>query len=408
MKLKTIREVKKLKGKKVLLRVEFNVPLEKREKSWVVADDRRMVETLPTIKYLIKNKCKIVLMTYVGRPNGKVVDKLKTDPIAGHLSKLLKQPVKKVDDCVGPKVLKSIQKLKDGKILMLENVRFYPEEMNENRMFSALLVQGYELIVFDAFGQMHRVHSSTTGITKLLPSYAGFLMEKEIKALSKVIKKPRRPLVVVLGGAKVSDKLYVLKSLVKIADKVLIGGGVANAFLKASRVKVGRSFIEDVFVDKAKRKQISSVTEARKILKRYKSKIVLPVDLIAGNKIDRHALVEVVDLENKDQINKRWKFLDIGPKTIKNYLAEIKQAKTIFFNGPMGVFEIDKFETGTKKIAQAVANAKAQTIVGGGDTEIVAEKYKLGKKFTHLSTGGGASMAFLAGQDLPVLKRLTK
>lgn len=408
MKLKTIRGVKNLKGKKVLLRVEFNVPLKKRGKNWVVADDRRMVETLPTIEYLLKNKCKIALLTWVGRPDGKVVDKLKTDPIARHLAKLLKRPVKKVNDCVGPKVNKEVDQLKEGELLMLENVRFYPEEMAENKMFSALLVHGFDLVVFDAFGTIHRVHSSTTGITKFLPTYAGFLIEKEVQALSKIIKKPTKPLVVVLGGAKISDKVHVLKSLLKIADKVLIGGGPANVFLKASRIPVGRSYMEDVFVDKAHRKNVSSIAEARKLLKRYKNKIVLPVDMLAGNKIDQHALVEIVDFENKEKINKRWKFLDIGPKTIKNYLAEIAQAKTIFFNGPMGVFEIEKFGLGTKRIAKAIANSKALTVIGGGDTEMVVDKYNLAKKFNHVSTGGGAAMAFVAGEELPVLKKLTK
>lgn len=408
MKLKTIQGVKNLKGKRVLLRVAYDVPLKKIGKNWVVADDRRMTETISTIEYLLKNQCKIILLTWVGRPDGKVVDKLKTDPIARHLSKLINRPVGKIDDCVGPKVFDRIEKLQDGELLMLENVRFYKEEMVENKMFSALLTHGLDLIVFDAFGQIHRVHSSTTGITKLLPTYAGFLLEKEIKALSKVIKKPKKPLVVVLGGVKISDKIYVLKSLLKIADKVLIGGGLANVFLKASGHPVGKSYMEDVFVDKARRKNVNTVTEARRLLKRYKNKIILPLDMLAGNKIDQHALIEIVDFENKEEINKRWKFLDIGPKTIKNFLAEIKSAKTIFFNGPMGVFEIDKFALGTKKIAQGIARAKATTVLGGGDTEVVVDKYNLAKKFSHVSTGGGASMAFIAGKELPVLKKLIK
>lgn len=408
MKLKSIREAKKLKGKKVLLRVAYDVPLKKSGKGWSVADDRRITETIPTIKYLLKNNCKIILLSWLKRPNGKVIEKYRMDPVAKALSKIIKKPVKKLDDCIGPKVFKEIQELKDGELLMLENVRFYPEEMVENKMFSALLVHGLDLICFDAFGQAHRVHSSTTGITKLLPTYAGFLLEKEIKALSKITKKPKKPLVIVLGGAKIFDKVHVLKSLVKIADKILIGGGLANVFLKAARVPVGNSFMEDIFVDKAKRKKVNTVAEARRLLKRYKNKIMLPVDLVAGNKIDKNSLIEVIDLEKKEKINKRWKFLDIGPHTIANYLSEIKKARTIFFNGPMGVFEIEKFAFGTKKIAQAVARAKATTIIGGGDTEIVAAKYNLEKKFNHISTGGGASMEFLAGKELPALKAMIK
>ncbi|MAF13352.1 MAG: phosphoglycerate kinase [Parcubacteria group bacterium] len=408
MKLKSIREVKKLKGKKVLLRVAYDVPLKKSGQGWKVSDDRRITETIPTINYLLKNSCKIVILSWLSRPDGKVVEKYKMDPVAKTLSKLINQPVKKLDDCVGPKVFSKIEAMESGEILMLENVRFYPEEMAENKMFSALLVHGLDLICFDAFGHAHRVHSSTTGITKLIPTYAGFLLDKEIKALSRISKKPKRPLVIVLGGAKISDKINTLKKLVKIADKVLIGGGLANVFLKALRVPIGNSFIEDVFVDKARRKKVNYVTLARKIYKRNKSKIVLPVDLVAGNKIDKHSLVEVVDFTDKDAINQRWKFLDIGPKTIKNYQEHIKTAKTIFFNGPMGVFEVDKFSNGTKKISQAVAKSSATTVIGGGDTEIVASKYRLEKKFNHISTGGGASMEFLAGKELPALKHIKK
>jgi len=320
----------------------------------------------------------------------------------------LNKPVKKLNDCIGPKVVKEIRNLKSGQILMLENVRFYHQEEENNKQFAKLLIQGLDLIVFDAFGQSHRVHASTTGIAKLLPIYAGFLLEKEIDVLGKIAKKPRKPLVVILGGAKISDKIDVLKHLVELADKILIGGGPANVFLKASRVPVGNSFVEDVFVDKARRKKVNFIKLARKIYKQNKDKVVLPVDLVAGNAIDRYSLVEVVDLEDKNRINKRWKFLDIGPKTVGNFLPIIKNAKTIFWNGPMGVFEIDKFSFGTKKVAQAVARSKATSVIGGGDTESIVAKYKLDGKFSHVSTGGGASLEFLAGKELPMLKYLKK
>ncbi|MFA6254499.1 MAG: phosphoglycerate kinase [Patescibacteria group bacterium] len=403
---KSIQEVKNLKGKTVLFRVAYDIPLKQKGKGWVVADDRRIAETIPTLNYLLKNQCKVVILSWLKRPGGKVVDKYRMDPVAKALSHLIKKPVKKLNDCIGPKVMAEIKKLKPGQILMLENVRFYPQEEEGNKMFAALLVQGIDLIVFDAFAQAHRVHSSTTGITKFLPTYAGFLLEKELKALSQINKNPKRPLVIVLGGAKISDKINVLQELVKIADKVLIGGGLANVFLKAQRVPIGQSFIEDVFVDKARRKKVNFTKLAKRLLKRYKSKIILPVDLLAGNKIDEHSLVELVDLENHEVINKRWLFLDIGPKTVANYLAEIKKAKTIFWNGPMGVFEIDKFAFGTKKVSEAVARAKATTVIGGGDTEVIAAKYKLEDKFDHISTGGGASLEFLAGKELPALKNI--
>lgn len=408
MKLKTIRSVKNLKGKTVLFRVAYDLPLEKKGNGYIVADARRITETLPTLKYLLKKKAKIVVMSWLKRPEGRVVDKYRMDPVADALSKLINKKVKKVNDCIGPRVFSEIQKIKPGEILMLENTRFYPEEEVENKLFSALLVQGIDLICFDAFGQAHRVHSSTTGITKLVPTYAGLLLEREINSLSQINKDPKKPLVIILGGAKISDKINVLQELVKIADKVLIGGGIANVFMKAKRVEVGKSFVEDIFVDKARRKKVSSIKIAKKLLAKYKDKILLPVDFVAGNKINNNSLVEIIDLEEKDKINKSWLFLDIGPKTIANYLVEIKKAKTIFWNGPMGVFEIDKFAFGTRKISEAVGRAKATTVIGGGDTEVIASKYKLENKFDHISTGGGASLEFLAGRDLPALKTIIK
>jgi len=408
MKLKSIREAKNLRGKRVLLRVAYDVPLIKPGKGFAVADDRRIRETLPTIEYLLKNQCRIVLLSWLGRPGGKVVEKYKMDPVAKALAKVLKKPVKKLDDSIGPKVFAEIQKMKAGEIIMLENSRFYPEEEKNSRLYAALLVHGLDLICFDAFAQAHRVHSSTTGIIKLLPAYAGLLLEKEIKALNKISQQPKKPLLIILGGAKISDKVAVLEKLIQKADQVLIGGGLANVFLKANKVPIGDSFIEDVFVDKARRKKVDSVKLAKRIYKKNRKKIILPLDLVAGNKMDANSLVEVIDLENKEKINQRWKFLDIGPKTLAHYLAEIKRAKTIFWNGPMGVFEIDKFAFGTKKIAQAIGRSKAISVVGGGDTESVIVRYQLEKKITHVSTGGGASLEFLTGQGLPALKFLIK
>lgn len=408
MELKTIHDINNLSGKKVLLRVAYDIPLQSKGKGWEVADDRRIIETLPTIKYLLKHKCRIVLLSWLKRPDGRVVEKYRMDPVAKRLSQLLKKPVKKLDDCIGPKVFETISAMKPGEIVMLENVRFYPEEEANNRLFSKLLVHGLDLIVFDAFAQAHRVHASTVGIMRLLPTYAGFLLEKELRELKKVSVKPKRPLVVVLGGAKISDKTAVMVELIKTADKILIGGGLANVFLKACRIPIGQSFIEDKFVDKAKRKKISAVKLVRKLLKKYGDKIVLPVDMLAGNKIDQKALVEKIDFEGGQHINNSWLFLDIGPKTIANFLVEIKHARTIFFNGPMGVFEIDKFAFGTKKIAEAIARSKSTSVLGGGDTEMVIAKYKLNGKFTHVSTGGGASLEFLAGNHLPALKYILK
>ena len=408
IKIKSLQSVKGLKGKTVLLRVAYDIPLAQRGKNWVVADDRRITETVPTIKYLLKHNCKIVLLSWLSRPGGKIVEKYRMDPVAKKLSEILGRPVKKIDDCIGPKVFAEIKKIKPGSLLMLENVRFYHQEEENDKRFAKLLVAGIDLIVFDAFGQSHRIHASTVGITKLRPTYAGFLLEKELTALAKVTVKPVRPLVVVLGGAKISDKVSVLQQLVKIADHILIGGGLANIFLQAAGQPVGQSFVEDIFVDKAKRKKINFSRLAKKIYQKNRQKIVLPKDLLAANKIDAHALVEIIDLEKKEQINPHWTYLDIGPKTIAEYLSYFKKAKTIFWNGPMGVFEIPKFALGTKRIAQAIARSKAVTVLGGGDTESVIGQYNLNGQFTHVSTGGGASLEFLAGHELPALKHLVK
>ncbi len=408
MKLKSIKEVKNLRGKTVLFRVAYDLPLKEVGGHWQLADDRRIMETIPTLKYLLKNKCRVVVLSWLGRPDGKTVDKLKMDPVAKSLSRLIGKPVKKLDDCIGPKVLGHIKKMKAGQIVMLENVRFYHQEEENNRLFAALLVEGIDLICFDAFAQSHRVHASTTGITELVPTYAGFLLQKEIDVLSGLLKKPKRPMVVILGGAKMSDKIAVLENLADKADKFLIGGGSANIFLKAQGYEIGNSLAESSFVDKAKRKNIDLAKATSNLLKKYKNKFVLPVDMLAANKIADNALIETVDLQAKQTIDKRWLFLDIGPKTIASYLAEIKQAKTIFWNGPMGYFEIRKFAFGTRKIAEAIARSKAVSIIGGGDTEIVVSKYELEGKFTHVSTGGGASLEFLSGKELPALKNIIK
>jgi len=408
MQLKSIKELKNLKGKKVLLRLAYDVPLEAKGTGWVVADIRRITETIPTIKYLLKQQCGLVILSWLDRPGGKIVEKYRMDPVAKALSKILKKPVRKLDDCIGPKVFSEIKNLKPGKILMLENSRFYPEEEKNNRRFAKLLVHGLDLVVFDAFAQSHRIHASTVGILELLPAYAGFLMVKELKALSLVCQRPKKPLVLVMGGAKITDKVAVLQQLIKIADKVLIGGGIANIFLKALSVPIGSSFVQDELINSAGWKKINSVRVAKKIYKLNKDKVILPVDFLAGNKIDGHSLIEVVNISKKEVIDRRWKFLDIGPDTISEFVSVISKAGTIFWNGPMGVFEIDKFGLGTKKIAQAISKSKAITVAGGGDTEAAVIKYKLGGKFSHLSTGGGASLVFVSGKELPVLKYLTK
>jgi len=408
MHLKTLKDIDNLAGKRILLRVAYDVPLAQRNKQWFVADTSRIEATLPTIKYLLQHQCRIVLLSWLGRPEGAIVDKYKMDPVALALSRLLKKPVKKLDNCIGPKVFAAIQAMKPGELIMLENTRFYPEEEKADKRFAKLLVHGLDLIVFDAFAQAHRVHASTTGITSLLPSYAGFLLEKEISTLEKIAQRPAKPMVVVLGGAKLSDKINVLKHLVINADKVLIGGAAANIFFQALKLPIGQSFIEDKFVDRAKRKKVSAVKLAKQIYNSHNRQVLLPVDMIAARDLTQASLIETINLTQNGVIQPQWKFVDIGPKTVKLYVAVIKSAKTIFWNGPMGIFEMDKFSTGTKKIALAIAKNHGTTVIGGGDTETIVKKYNLSGQFTHVSTGGGASLEFLAGRQLPALKHLLK
>lgn len=404
MKLKSIRDVRDISGKRVLLRVAYDVPLKRRGEHWVVADDRRLSETIPTIEYLLKKRCRIVLMSWLGRPNGKVVESQRMAPVAKRLEKLLRRRVKYVDDCVGPKVHRQLREMKSGEILMLENVRFYHDEERNGKLFSALLAHGYDLICFDAFAQAHRTAASTVGIAKYLPMYAGMLLEKELNALSIVSEKPKKPFVVILGGAKISDKLDVLRHLLSKAQRVLIGGGQANVFMAAKRVPIGKSLVEKKFVDKHSGRRENVIAMAKKMLSKRHNIIMLPVDFLAGSKPQANAQTEVIDVKSWHHIKPQWMFLDIGPKTVATYLAEIKKAGTIFFNGPMGMFEIDQFAFGTKKIAEAVARSKAITVLGGGDTEAVVARYGLDGKFTHVSTGGGAALAYLAGKRLPALE----
>ena len=405
MKLKSIKKAKFLRGQKVLMRVAYDITLAKKGKSWIAPDNRRLVATLPTIKYLLKQGVGIVFLSWLKRPDGKVMDKYRMDPVAKELSRLLNKPVDKVNDCVGLAVRSRIKKLKSGDLLMLENVRFHPEEMTSNSRFAKELTQGLDLICFDAWAQIHRIHASTLGILKYLPAYSGFLLDKEINNLEKITKHPKKPLTIILGGAKISDKVNVLQSLAQQADQILIGGGLANVFLKAQGVEIGRSYLEDVFVDQAKRKKINPVKAAKNILKQHKN-IVLPLDLLVAKQMNQRAKPRLINLTKGEQIEKNEMFLDIGPQTIKYYSEIIKKSRTILWNGPLGVFEISQFELGTKKIARAVASAKAITVIGGGDTEEVVKKYKLEGKFDHVSTGGGAMLDFLAGQKLPVLDKL--
>jgi len=376
-----------VKNKRVLVRVDFNVPV---NDNGLVIDDSRIKEALPTIEYLVKKKAVIILMSHLGRPDGKVVDKLRLNKVAERLSELLRKEVKKVDDCVGDSVVKAVNNLKPGEIILLENLRFHSEEEKDDEDFAKKLSSFADFFVNDAFGACHRAHASVHAITEFLPSCAGFLLEKELTNLTPLLEAPKRPFVVVLGGVKVSDKIGVITKFVESADKVLVGGAMSNTFLKAKGINVGLSKVEGSQLDFAK-KFVDN------------KKVVLPVDCVIADRFEEDASSDVVDIKD---IEDDWLALDIGPETIKNFKAVIKDAKTVFWNGPMGVFEWKKFSSGTSEIAKAIAKSKAVKVGGGGETVEALNKFKLAKKMTHVSTGGGASLEFLEGKKLPAVTAL--
>ena len=386
---KSIKDID-IKGKKVLIRVDFNVPLDKKQN---ITDDTRIKEALPTIKYALENKAKLILMSHLGRPKGKIVEEMRLTPVAKRLSELLSKEVKKVDDCQGEKVKEKVMHLKEGEILLLENLRFHPEEEKNEVGFAQELANLAEVYVNDAFGTAHRSHASTVGVTKFLLSVAGFLLEKEIKFLGEAVEHPHHPFLVILGGAKVADKIGVIKNLLPKIDSLIIGGAMAYTFLKSKGVEIGKSKIEE---DKlALAKEIMQKIETNKV------KFLLPEDHLVAEEYSEKA-----NFKRARDIPQDWIALDIGPETIREYGKEIAQAKTIIWNGPMGVFEMENFATGTIEIAECLAKAKATTIVGGGDSVAALKKAGVTKRIAHVSTGGGASLEFLEGKELPGIAAL--
>jgi phosphoglycerate kinase len=386
-----------LRGKRVFIRVDFNVPL----KDGVVMDDTRIRETLPTLKLAIEKGGRLVLASHLGRPKGGPDAKYSMKPAAKKLEELLGKPVAFASDCVGAEAEAKSKALKDGDVLVLENVRFHPEEEKNDEAFSkqlAALCDG--VFVCDAFGSAHRAHASVVGITKFVKrAAAGLLMEKEIAYIGKAVSNPTRPFVAILGGAKVSDKIEVVENLMKIADAMLIGGGMAYTFLKAQGLGIGKSLVEEDKIDLAKRIQADA--------KAKNFKFLLPVDNVIAPEFKADAPTEVVDSKSvpADQMG-----LDIGPKTVDAYKAEIAKAKTIVWNGPMGVFEMPAFAKGTLEIAKAVAaatTAGAISIIGGGDSVAAVHQSGLAKQISHISTGGGASLEYLGGRKLPGVEALT-
>jgi len=384
-----------VKGKKVLVRVDFNVPLDENLK---VTDDMRIVETLPTIKNIIERGGTAILMSHLGRPKGKIVDSMRLTPAAKRLSELIGKEVKMAPDCIGPEVEKMVSQLKPGDILMLDNLRFHPEEEKNDPEFSRKLASFGEVYVNDAFGSAHRAHASTVGVTEYFKGKcaAGFLIEKELKYLGDALTNPKRPFVAILGGAKVSSKIGVIENLFNKVDRLLIGGGMTFTFYKAQGFEVGKSLLEE-----------ETIEDAKKILQMAKEKkvdFVLPIDCVVATEIKEDAETKVVDVKS---IPSNMMGVDIGPKTLELFSSKLKDAKTIVWNGPVGVFEIDKFAKGTNTIANLLAKLDAITIIGGGDSASAINKAGVADKMTHISTGGGASLEFLEGIELPGIKALT-
>lgn len=377
------------KGKKAIVRVDFNVPLNNK---FEVTDNTRIVASLPTIKKILKDGGAAVLMSHLGRPEGKD-DKFSLKHIVTELSKQLGTEVKFVDDCIGKKVLEAKKTLKTGEVLLLENLRFYKQEHKDKEgmpNFARQLAEGCDVYVNDAFGTAHRSHASTAVIAQFLPDkMAGFLLEKEIKFLGETLKNPEKPFVAIVGGAKVSGKLEVLKALMEKTDSIIIGGGMAYTFLKAQGHKIGNSLVENELLETAK--QILAKAKQQNV------KFLLPIDHLIADKFDNEANRKTVDVEIPDN----YMALDIGEKTIALYSEEINQAKTIVWNGPMGCFEMPNFAKGTFDICKAVANSSAISIIGGGDSVAAVNQSGLADKMTHISTGGGASLEFLEGKQLP-------
>lgn len=379
---KTIRDID-AKNKKVLVRVDFNVPT----KDGVVGDDTRIQAALPTIKYLLEQGAAVILCSHLGRPKGGPEEKYSIKPVAEHLAKLLGMPVAFAADCIGPAAADAASALKPGGVLLLENTRFHAEEEKNGMDMAKQLASLADLFVNDAFGTAHRAHASTEGVTHFLPGVAGFLLEKEIKYLGQVVADPKKPFVAIMGGAKISDKIGVIKNLLTKADAVLIGGGMANTFFKAQGLDMADSLVED-----------EALETAKSLLKDAGSKLMLPVDVVLADKFDAEAQSRAAKVGN---VEAGWRILDIGPETVAAYSKVIEGAATVVWNGPMGVFEFPRFAKGTFDVAKAVAACKGVTVVGGGDSVAAIQESGLADKITHISTGGGASLEMLEGLELP-------
>ena len=383
---KTIEDID-VNGKRVLVRCDFNVPQDEEGK---ITDDRRIIAALPTIKYLMEHNAKVILCSHLGRPKGEFNMKYSLKPIAKRLSELLGKEVHMADDVIGDSAKSLAASLKEGDVMLLENVRFHKEEEANDMAFSKALAELADVYVNDAFGTAHRAHASTEGVAKYLPAVCGYLIQKEINVMGKTLNNPVRPFVAILGGKKVSDKINVITNLIDKVDELLIGGGMAYTFFKAKGYEIGKSICEDDKVELAKELMEKAAHKGVKLL--------LPIDNVVATEFSNDAESKVVA---SNEIPADWEGVDIGPETVKLYGDALKNAKTVIWNGPMGVFEFDKFAVGTNEIAKILGGLDAITIIGGGDSAAAIEKGGFADKMTHISTGGGASLEFLEGKELP-------
>ncbi len=386
MKQKQTMQQVDLAGKRVFCRVDFNVPMEDGK----ITDDTRIRAALPTIKHLVEKGAKVILASHMGRPKGEVTEELRLTAVGEHLSELLHKPVLKLDESVGESVEQTIAGMDQGDIVLLENVRFHKGEEKNDATLAEQFAKLADVFVNDAFGAAHRAHASTEGIAKHIPAVSGLLMEKELDVLGKALSEPERPFTAIIGGAKVKDKIGVIDHLLDKVDNLLIGGGLSYTFSKAQGNDIGKSLLEEdkvdlakSFIDKAKEKGV---------------KLYLPIDVVVANEFSKDAETKVVDI---DAIPSDWMGLDIGPKTTAQYADVIANSKLIIWNGPMGVFEMTPFAEGTKGVANAMATTQAYTVIGGGDSAAAVEKFDVADKMDHISTGGGASLEFMEGKDLP-------
>ncbi len=390
---KTVEELD-AKGKRVFVRVDFNVPLNENK---VITDDTRIRAALPTIRFLMERGAKVILASHLGRPKGQVNEKYSLAPVAAKLGEILGKPVLFAGDCIGEEAKKVVESMKDGDIALLENLRFHPEEEKNEPGFVKELASLADLYVNDAFGTAHRAHASTAGVAGLLPSAAGFLMKKEVEYLGKALSNPVEPFVAIIGGAKVSDKIGVIENLLDKIDTLVIGGGMANTFLKSEGLDMGKSLVEEEKVGLARDTLQKAAAKGVKVL--------LPTDLVVAETVSPDAPHKVVA---KNQVPAGWAAVDIGPESAKTYADAVRNANTIVWNGPMGVFEMEPYARGTEAVAKAVAESGGISIIGGGDSVAAVKKMGVAEKVSHISTGGGASLEFLEGKELPGVKALEK